>query len=210
MVPAPTRIEIRKHQKEHPDCTVRDSTRYLRSVIAQATDEKVAEALRLKRFQDLAGFKKSVHSLQTGAPFGSGPASQSVQEGRMDETTALLQRVCAALEKPAFRCRRQRRTGSKPNSKHGSKPSSTRGSKRGTPRRRSPRRTNIPEGWPGGCFHGGKQGHLRNMCRKIIPWKKNGPWDKDGCSIAFITSGRAGEIRGEELRVATKPHYPAR
>ena len=163
-MPAATKLELRKVQREHPLCTVRDMIKYLKSDIAQAVDEKVAEALRQRRFQDLPGFRKHVHSLQepgAAPPSSTNPEPSQASSSSNDETKALLQRVCAALEQKP-RGRRERRDDRRPGSR-----TSSAGSKPRTPRKGSPSRTSVPAGWPGGCFHCGKKGHPRSQCRSF-------------------------------------------
>ena len=130
MLPAGVRSELRKWCRDRPTCTVNDVTRYLRSDLAQGVDERVAQALRTRRFQDLPGFKGKINSLQVEPP----PQPHEAERPARDDTNQLLQRVCATLEKLPQQLRGRgndrRRPGSKPNSR----PGSAKSSKPGTPR----------------------------------------------------------------------------
>ena len=181
MLPEKVKVEIKKWCREHPMARVSEIIRYLRTDIATEVDERVASALRARKFQDLPGYRSSskVHALQAGAepeaPQGGAPQPESQQS----DMAQMMSKVCATLEKFSKQTKEDRgrrqdrrpRSGSKP----GSKSQTPRGSRSGSPKFK------IPESWPGGCFQCGKKGHSRRGCPEYkAPRKKMGlkPGDK--------------------------------
>ena len=99
MLPEKVKGDVKKYCRENPFATVQDISRFLRNDIATEVDERVASALRTRKFQDLPGYKggSRIHALQEGKPE---PAGQSVQAALQPgiDVTQLLQKVCSALE----------------------------------------------------------------------------------------------------------------
>ena len=83
VLPSSTRTDVRKYLKDHPFKTHKDVIAHLQLDINHEIDEKVAEALRTRRFGDLPGYDpKSVQALQHQKPEAQSPLGAEPARGQ--------------------------------------------------------------------------------------------------------------------------------
>ena len=161
VLPPSPRDDVRKYLKGHPFKTHTDVIAHLHLDTDHAIDEKVAEALRTRRFGDLPGYSstrvRALMQQQPAEPSPSSAASAKPENSPNGEVLRAPQRVCATPERFQPRGRGRDRQSGRRTPGSGSQQSSRQGS-----RRSSPRASRVPQDLPGGCFHCGEKDHRRD------------------------------------------------